>query len=443
MSISVVYSNFTLDEANVENGSGILNTIKKDISWGTKEDKLLALSHLEKKNKWRHLEYQPEIPSQEAAVNYKGFKMKFRDEQFNFESEGVDHFIGTIAGDILKVRGIESITVEDFEFDGEIYRNFFRGPNIGVENIYKMLNKTVGKVNRPILAFSVKPRMGLTIDEYEVIYREAMKGGVDIIEDDERLIDPMYCPFEKRVELMARLQNEGNTKFSVNITGPTEKMLMRLEKAYSLGIRIVKIDVLVTGFDSLKSISDYIRDKMKGEVAITCYPDAVGSYRNLSRQFILKMARLCGVDIVYAGGPYWARLDGTTDFEKRKENNASDLLKKYNLYQVLLSEIRGFENLKSTLPTMSNDCDISYAELVQKIFLRDHEGFYQYGLFIGGGMSAFPAKLSEAIEEWLRCLVYTAGANPNDLENYKYKHRTKMEKTGLKMVNLKEEILGK
>ena len=438
MPVSVLYNN--IEFKNGINPIDVLNIIKRDVSWGTWDESLTALDMLKISDKYRR--FEPNIPTQAAVPEEKKFNLLLEDEQFNLDSEGIDHFVATLAGDILLNPKINKITVDDISFNDDRYYDFFKGPNVGVHGVYKMLAKTINTVNRPILAFTVKPRMGLEIEEYKKIYKAAQAGGIDIIEDDERLIDPKYCPFNKRVQLMGNMQKTGNTMYSANITGPLDKMIERLTNAYNAGLRFVKIDVMVTGFDALKSIADYIRANMNSEVAITCYPDAVGMYRNLSRKLVLKLSRLCGADIIYAGSPYWSRIEGSPNPNVQYKKNIHDISDKYKLYQVLRTNENIFKNIKCSLPTVSNDCNLSHAELVQKIFMRDFYNFFEYGLFVGGGISAFPAKLKDTVIEWIKCLEFTAKADPKSLEHYGYKYLDAMDEKCLTPFKLKEEIIG-
>jgi ribulose 1,5-bisphosphate carboxylase large subunit-like protein len=447
MSVIITYDNFTLkDQEDIRkrmpNFAGdvpieVLRGFARDVSWGTYTDELIAIDNTIAG--WEKVkDFQPRIDPEYLAADKKQFTLTFRDEVFNFSSEGVDHFIATIAGDVLTYSYFKSIQVADFTFDSDSHRSFFAGPNIGVDKLYnEFLKGTIGSDTRPILAFSIKPRMGLDINMYEKICMEVSKGEIDLIEDDERLIDPAYCPFKERVNVMARLQSKCKSRFSANITGPIDKMIERINYAHSKGIKFVKIDVLVTGFDSLRKISEYIRTELNSEVAITCYPDAIGMYRNLSRKFILKLARLCGADIIYTGTPQWSRMDD--EFSKGQyEINVKDLQNKLDNHLLLLNNIQGFD-IKDSLPTISNGCDISNAELIQFIY-RKAFNHYKFAFFVGGGISGFPTTLEKTTREWMSCIKYTASRSLKEYNNYNYKYLTEMHEAGINIFEIKKEM---
>ena len=437
LAVEITYKNYKVK--NDDNHQETIESFARDISWGTFVDDLKAIefiSDIQKKVKV----YEPTIEPKFTAVEKKEFKLVFRDDVFNFESEGIDHFIGTVAGDVLLYRNIETIEVADFNFTTDKFKNFFKGPNVGIEKLYtEFLKKTLKGVKRPIIAYSVKPRMGMTVEDYKKIYKEAAKGGIDIIEDDERLIDPIYCPFNERINAMAEVQSKYGTKFSANITGPIFQMIKRLIYAHKKGIEFVKIDVMVTGFDALKIIANFIRVRLNSEVAITCYPDANGMYRKLSREFILKMARLCGADIIYTSTPQWARMDDEFNDSKFKEN-IHDIERKLKYHTLLSMPIANFPNLKSTLPSISNGCNISQAELIQFIYRKEFNEHYMYAYFVGGGISGFPVGLQKNVKEWISCLEYTANKDLKKNDNYNYKYRKLMEENGIELHNIGKEL---
>ncbi len=298
MAIFVKYKNLIpRDSKAIDNTISIVDIktqLVNDVCWGSGASDYSAVKQLLKEDNWE--KYRPKVqPLTEDDPS--SFELKFCDDFFNFEAEGVNHFIGTIAGDILLNSKIERLDVDDFRIDAETSK-YFPGPNYGIDGVYKLFEENNQDLNRPLLAYSIKPRMGCTIDQFKAIFSEAAKGGVDIIEDDERLVDPVYCPFCDRVIMAEKLKKEyPKTYYSANITGPLDKMRERVKFAQKHDIKFVKLDVLVTGFDALLEITKFIRNE-DYDIRITVYPDAIGKYRNLSRNFVCKMARICGADII-------------------------------------------------------------------------------------------------------------------------------------------------
>ncbi len=376
MKTHVRYKNLELVE-KIENTyhndlTDVQNQLRSDVSWGSGNSDFIAVQALVENNK-RWEKFRPKIHLV-SENNPESFELEFPDKFFNFQSEGVNHFIGTIAGDVILNPKIKNIEIDDFWFSEP--NDYFPGPNFGIDGVYELIN---ADKDRPLLAYSIKPRMGYTIKQFEAIFSAAVKGGADIVEDDERMIDPEYCPFEMRVKSAARIQTQ-KTYYSANVTGPLDNMKKRVDIAAVNGLKFVKVDVLVTGFDALREITQYIREK-KYETRITVYPDVVGHYRNLSRNFIYKMARLCGADILYAGTPWWSRDAEYTD------SMIYECEKVHLRHEKLKDQKNDLVNIKPTLATMTNDISTIRAAVITHIFNRCFSS-KKFAFYIGYGISS-------------------------------------------------------
>jgi ribulose 1,5-bisphosphate carboxylase large subunit-like protein len=408
----------------------------RDASWGTFIGRLQAAEDCCKdgsRDRWKKSE--PILKNLQDSSEDR-FSFIFPKENFNFETEGIDHFISTVAGDILRNPSIEDIEVEDFSFNDRKLFDYFPGPNVGIDGLYNnILKESLNKIERPILAFSVKPRIGLDIEDHCSLFTNAAKGGFDIVEDDERLIDPPSCPFKERVDKISKIQKDYATVYSVNITGSLKNALDRLEYAYKNELKMVKFDVLSGGFETLRQIALCIRDNYNSDIAITVYPDAYGNFRSLSRKFILKMSRICGADIIYAGSPQWAR------YEQKGGSMVSSIEGIYTRHQWLSENYEGSSHIfKDTLPTITNDQHLSRAEFITVLFRREHKHF-KYAFFVGGGLSGFPGSLIDAAREWKDCITHASKSLLEAYRNYDYKKYEKgLFAMGWEGVNIEEEL---
>lgn len=436
MGIKVTYTNLEL----VEGGSHeeLKKTFKRDASWGTYVQHLIAAEKTCGKRAhriWR--DYEPDLDNiPNGEFTDPSFALTFKKEQFNFSSEGIDHFIATVAGDIIINRAIKNIVVNDFDFIATEMLRYFPGPNVGTDRLYsEILSSTLEGEERPILAFTVKPRMGLSIDHYVRLFCEAADAGVDIIEDDERLVDPCYCPFKKRVSALARKQSRHNTLYSVNVTGPVEDAVKRVDYAAERGIKIVKFDVLAAGFESLRRLALHIRENHQSSIAITVYPDVSGAYRRLGRKFILKMARLCGADIIYAGSPNWSR------FDQPGGNIRMALEPAFSRHRLLRAPISGAPRILSTLPTITNDQHPARAELTIVGFRKFYQEHKRYAFFIGGGISGFPAKISTAVRAWMNCIKHASSFSIDNYQEYSFdRYERPFEEIGWSRFDIQESL---
>lgn len=436
MEIEIVYSKFKPKDG--ADPRQIKKLMVRDSSWGTFVENLYAAQKSCKSGaieRWKRTE--PKLTNLLASrFRDERFSLTFPKENFNFKTEGVDHFISTIAGDILLNPLIEQIEVDDFEFKNPELYEYFPGPNIGIDQLYNdMLSGTLKGLSRPILAFTVKPRLGLNVQDYQSLFIQAAERGIDIVEDDERLIDPPHCPFKERVDAIAKIQEDCKTVYSVNITGIFEDAVERLGYAVNKGIKMVKFDVLVTGFETLRRVALHIKKKYKSKVAITVYPDAYRAYRRLSRKFILKMSRLCGADIIYAGSPNWAR------YEKEGGPLRDSIEPIYTMHRVLSENINGASLVKETLPTITNDQHPSRAEAIIAFFRKYYDNHFKYAFFVGGGISGFPDRLINAVSEWLNCIKHAMTCALSDYKEYNFdKYESNFEKIGWKRLDVKKAL---
>ena len=366
----------------------------KDISWGSHTDLLAAESTCGNYN-WKN--YEPDFHIERDDE----FHLIFKNECFDFDREGINHFIGTVAGNIISNSDIfESIIVDDFEFTKDIYDlNIFPGPSMSIDELRNelFLRTFDPKKPRPIIAFSIKPRMGMSINDYQKILEATGTTEIDIVEDDERLVDPIYCSFNDRLsKIQEQIDCKSYPQYSINLTGNPLYLKEKLDKIYNAGIRIVKLDVMVAGFDTLLQLRNLIKDKYKNEIAITVFPDVYGShYRCLSRKFILKLSRLCGANIIYAGSRNWSRY-GLLEKDYDLINNHNDLI----------NPILNATNIKTCLPTLTHDFHPSRIEHTIYDLRKGLNNHMEYAFFVGGGISGWPIG---NIEDSINLLIDVVG----------------------------------
>jgi ribulose 1,5-bisphosphate carboxylase large subunit-like protein len=76
------------------------------------------------------------------------------------------------------------------------FTEYLPGPRFGIEGIRKVAGVPAP---RPIIATMLKPRSGLPTANYAQEAYQALRGGVDIIFDDELLVSPASSPLFERV----------------------------------------------------------------------------------------------------------------------------------------------------------------------------------------------------------------------------------------------------
>ena len=340
------------------------------------------------------LDYGVELVSQDPKKGTA--RLRFPVDNFDFSFGGIPHLLGTIAGDILGYPEIATAKVERLELPSNVLSHF-RGPGCGIHGVRKLLGGTDG---RPLIAFTVKPRLGLRPEDYAAWCVEAAKGGADIVEDDERLVSPEYCRIDKRVEavLSAFTKNKiRKTVYSVNITGNHWKTLEKAEQLRNKGIKMFKLDVLPAGFSTLQALSN----QLKGQnVPITVYPGMGFLFNAISSSILRYLTRLSGGDIVYAGTP---SLGGELG---RHDVNWGGVHESVEKTKIVWNVLRGkLERIRPSMPTVSTNVHPGNIGLIY--YIVKNEEFLEpndFAFFVGGGIAFHPKGPKYGVE-MCRCAL--------------------------------------
>ncbi|GAA1872729.1 RuBisCO large subunit C-terminal-like domain-containing protein [Actinomadura bangladeshensis] len=160
---------------------------------------------------------------------------------------------------------------------------------------------------RPLLAFSLKPRVGLTFAETREITLEVLRAGFNLVELDARNLALRSASIEQWIELgiEAAAVDGHQTAFAPNLSMPPTQLLdvatQWTESIAPHGPPVLKID---GGLDGLSGIQGVRRsDAGRHRPIITCYP----ILRNQLSSAIgtgtwVDLLSLSGVDIIYPGG---------------------------------------------------------------------------------------------------------------------------------------------
>lgn len=323
------------------------------------------------------------VRSDSASADDGRVKLRFPVKNFDFDHGGIPHLLGTIAGDILGYPDIASAKVEELKLPQSVLSRF-PGPNCGIAGVREITQVH----NRPLIAFTVKPRLGLAPNTYAKWCVQAALGGADIVEDDERLVNPPGCPIEARAKsVLAAFKEHGveETVYSVNITGNCSRVLELAKRLADIGVKMFKLDVLPAGFSTLQALTEYLR-KNGHCIPITVYPAMGFLFSAISRSVLLQLTRLCGGDIIYAGTPALGRELG------RHDVNRGDLIESVDKtrrnWQVLKDPLG---TAKLSLPTVTTNIHPGNIGLLY--YIAQNEGWphpKDFAYFIGGGISFHP-----------------------------------------------------
>lgn len=184
------------------------------------------------------------------------------------------------------------------------------------------------KVNRPLLAFSLKPRGCLTADDYEHLVAAAFDNGCNIVELDTRDLTldlgDRLALFVKLSELALARSKERVCRFGANLSGPAHIVGPYLERLSKLHADydpdapwVVKVDGNLDGLSTIQAIraGGYALHK---QPIITCYPVLKYALQSaLGRNAFVEMLAMSGADIIYPGqSPDFGSSNNRIDVER-------------------------------------------------------------------------------------------------------------------------------
>lgn len=191
----------------------------------------------------------------------------------------------------------------------------FPGPRFGIEGTRKVLGITDQEA---IIGTIVKPTCGLVPDEVADICEEAAAAGVRFIKDDERMMNPSYCPLRERVQKVTErlrkvYETTGNrVLYTPHITTGPDKILDNACVAIEAGANGLMFVFIAAGFESLRILAE------SPDVNVPIYAHCCGKEhwaraqgQGIDQRVIARLARLMGADYFRIGalGGYFAKED--------------------------------------------------------------------------------------------------------------------------------------
>ncbi len=177
-----------------------------------------------------------------------------------FEPGNIPQYLSVVAGNLFGLGSIDKVRLLDVIFPESLVRAH-QGPMFGIEEARNIL----GVHDRPLAGTIIKPKVGLNPKDTAEVAGQAVRGGLDLIKDDETLTDQAFCPMTDRVEAVMseldRVETETGKKafYAVNVTTGADEILERAEKVTDLGANMVMVDVLTAGFGALEVLSRNVK----------------------------------------------------------------------------------------------------------------------------------------------------------------------------------------
>ncbi len=242
-----------------------------------------------------------ENPLAARVISAEGTEVEIGFPEEIFEPGNIPQYLSVVAGNLFGLGALKKVRLQDVIFPESLVRAH-KGPRFGIEDARKIL----GVNDRPLIGTIVKPKVGLDPKGTADIAAAAVRGGLDLVKDDETLTDQKFCPLVARVdEVMSALdkveKETGNKAFyAVNVTTGADQILERAEKAVDHGANMVMVDVLTAGFSALEVLSRNVN------VPIHVHRTMHGAFtrdkgHGISMVVIARLVRLAGGTNLHTG----------------------------------------------------------------------------------------------------------------------------------------------
>lgn len=173
-----------------------------------------------------------------------------------FEPGNIPQYLSVVAGNLFGLGALKKVRLQDIIFPESLVRAH-KGPRFGIEDARKILDV----FDRPFVGTIVKPKVGLDPKGTAEVASAAVRGGLDLVKDDETLTNQSFCPMVPRLEAVMsaldKVEKETGKRafYAVNVTTGADKILERAEEAVDHGANMVMVDVLTAGFSAVEVLS--------------------------------------------------------------------------------------------------------------------------------------------------------------------------------------------
>ncbi len=294
------------------------------------EDFVLEL----KGNSWTDLpvNYLTRVKSYESYVyeltindvsNYAYMSIAFKADNFDFELGGIAQILALVAGDNISTKKLESIRIVDLYLPERVLTQF-RGPTNGIEAIRDLYQTP----KAPILQMILKPRFGLTAEEYAHIAYRCGVAGVQAVRDDQMLISTSYCHFNQKVdkilEALKRVEDETGKRvlYYPNVTVSQRHIPRIIDELRKKGIQALTVNCIYEGLGVIELLRDIAPDFIiqahrSGYVLLSNNLNYSISYSVLAQ-----LMNLAGADEVHIGSIF-----GRFDVKKQETLKSLEFLR--------------------------------------------------------------------------------------------------------------------
>jgi len=251
--------------------------------------------------KVKEQDYVKKLRAKVFSIKKSGW-IKIAYPQELFEYDNVPNILSSIAGNIMGMKAVKTIRLEDVSFPKSILKSF-KGPRYGIKGVRRMMKVK----DRPLVGTIIKPKLGLNVNHHAQSAYESWKGGCDIVKDDENLASQRFNIFEKRLaktlEMADKAEQETGEKkaYLINVTAETREIIKRAQLVEKMGGKYVMIDIITSGWAALQTLRE-----ANFKLALHAHRAMHAAFdRNpehgISMLVLADFARLIGVDQIHIG----------------------------------------------------------------------------------------------------------------------------------------------
>ena len=301
-----------------------------------------------------------------------------------FETDSMPNILSSVAGNVFGMKAVDGLRLEDIRFPMEMV-NSFPGPQYGLPGV----RERMGIEGRAMSGSTIKPKIGLTVEEHAQVCYETWMGGADTVKDDENLCSQGFNSFYDRIprtlELLHKAEAETGEKkgYWANLTAATVgEMAKRAQCIKDNGGIFAMVDYVTVGYTgvaSLREITEELGLIIHAHRAMHAAFDRV-DYHGIEYRVIAKTARLLGVDHLHTGTGVGKLEGGPEQMRERIGVLRDQVTQPYN--GVIFEQDWG--DMKPVAPVASGGLHPGHVPALNSIF-----GINAYYAF-GGGIHGHP-----------------------------------------------------
>ena len=161
-------------------------------------------------------------------------------------------------GPLFERMFVDSVRLMDFALPEELLAQL-PGPKFGIKGCREILGLGADDL---VIATIVKPCAGLSAREAADKCREAARGGIDFIKDDEKMNNPDYCPLEEKVRLVAQALREVEQEtghkviYCPHISTRPDVIADAARRAVDNGASGLMLNCFATGFAAIQILAE-------------------------------------------------------------------------------------------------------------------------------------------------------------------------------------------